>query len=92
MASFSTKEVRNSLGKKGFVELNRDHVHLHFYAGERRTSVRTMDSHGAKDCDDELLSRMAKQLKITKREFIVLVNRPLSAEAYVSILQAKGIL
>jgi len=47
-------------------------------------------SHGEKEIDDNLLSIMARQVKLTKKLFIDLIDCPLSEEQYVKHLRDGG--
>jgi hypothetical protein len=82
-------DVESALKKKGFDKTEGDH-HWFVYVtmeGEKTTS-RTKTSHTQKmkDIPDNLLSQMARQCKLSKREFLDLIDCPLSREAYEEIL------
>jgi len=85
-------EIKRGLQRKGFREDNRDHKFYFLYLGDKRTSVRTKISHGETEIDDGLIKLMAKQIHLTKDQFIDLVNCPLSYDEYIKILQEKGII
>jgi hypothetical protein len=83
-------DVESALKRKGFNQTEGDH-HWFVYVtieGEKTTS-RTKTSHTQKmkDIPDNLLSQMARQCKLSKRDFLDLIDCPLSREAYEDILK-----
>jgi hypothetical protein len=83
-------DVESALKRKGFKQTEGDH-HWFVYVtieGEKTTS-RTKTSHTQKmkDIPDNLLSQMARQCKLSKRDFLDLIDCPLSREAYEDILK-----
>lgn len=89
------KEVEIALQKKGFRSREGDH---HFYVYYTMTGLKscilTKTSHTPKmkAIPDELLSKMAHQCKLTKKQFLELVDCPLERPAYEQILIEKQIL
>ena len=49
-------------------------------------------SHSAGDLSDSLLGLMAKQVKLSKGDFLLLVDCPLTYEAYEQVLIAMRII
>lgn len=84
-------DVEKSLLKKGFQAGDGDHNFFvyHSKAG-KKTMVRTKTSHGSKEIDDNLLAQMAKQCKLSNKDFGLLVECPLSRDAYETKLLAAG--
>ena len=56
------------------------------------TPVYTKMSHSAGDLSDSLLGLMAKQVKLSKGDFLLLVDCPLTYEAYEQVLIAMRII
>lgn len=89
------KDVISALEYKGFNITERSH---HFFVyrtfSGKLTDVHTMISHGSsyKSLGDELLSKMAKQCRLAKKDFLDLINCPLSREQYEEKLREKGII
>ena len=88
-------EVESSLLKKGFhaTHAGSDHNWFIYVStnGKKAIGARTKTSHGRGfDLDDYLLSQMARQVSLTKKQFLELVDCPLSREAYEQILKAAG--
>jgi predicted RNA binding protein YcfA (HicA-like mRNA interferase family) len=84
-------EVEKSLLKKGFLAGGGDHNFFFYHSkAGKKTIVRTKTSHGGKDIDDNLLSQMAKQCKLTNKDFGQLIDCPLSRDDYEVKLVAAG--
>ncbi|MCD4707018.1 MAG: hypothetical protein K8S62_04690 [Candidatus Sabulitectum sp.] len=87
--------VEKALRKKGFWEDSGDHHRFSYrtLSGEiSRIRTHTSHSKSKKDISDKLIGQMAKQLKLSRAEFIDLVNCPLSQEDYENILRSKAFL
>ena len=86
------RDVEAALTKKGFRKDDGDH-HWFFYwtADGLKTTIRTKTSHGStKDLSDGLLKEMARQVRISKGQFLDLVDCPLTREQYESALENDG--
>lgn len=86
-------KVQENLPKKGFSEVvDRDHIfYLFFYEG-KKTHIHTHVSHGTKykTLGDDLVSKMAKQCKLTTKGFRRLTECTLSHDDYIGILKSSG--
>lgn len=78
------RAVESALLAKGFRLRESRHRRFIYYASDgRKTPVWTMVSHGSRrDIGDGLLRTMARQCKLTRREFDDLVACPLSRDQY----------
>jgi predicted RNA binding protein YcfA (HicA-like mRNA interferase family) len=84
-------DVEKSLLMKGFKAKEGDHNYFNYYSkAGKKTAVFTKTSHGAREIDDNLLSRMAKQCKLSNKDFNLLVDCPLDRDAYEAKLVAQG--
>jgi predicted RNA binding protein YcfA (HicA-like mRNA interferase family) len=83
------KKTLKNLQKKGFSTYEGDHKFLEYYHNGKLI-LHTKISHSAKDLNDFLIAQMSKQCKLSKSEFIDLVNCPLTAEQYLAKLEAGG--
>uniref|UniRef100_E6QX56 YcfA-like protein n=1 Tax=mine drainage metagenome TaxID=410659 RepID=E6QX56_9ZZZZ len=84
-------DVEKSLLMKGFKAKEGDHNYFNYYSKVgKKTAVFTKTSHGAREIDDNLLSRMAKQCKLSNKDFSLLVDCPLDRDAYEAKLVAQG--
>jgi hypothetical protein len=91
MAPRPTRIVRAALLKKGFFEEeDGDHRRLHHCVDGIRTNIRTHYSHGAKECNDYILGKMAKHLRLSRAQLDELIECNLSGEAYTEMLRAQG--
>ena len=91
----SRREVEAGLENKGFKKSNASHRYFIYYTKfGKKTAVRTMTSHGSgsKDISSELMSRMARQCKISKTDFADLVTCPLSRNEYEQKLYQRAAL
>lgn len=88
-------DVEAALERKGFERRKGDHRYFTYCTARgTRTRVRTKTSHGRSgaDIDDELLSRMAKQCRLSKEQFRDFVDCSLSRSDYEGVLLEKDIL
>lgn len=84
-------DVENSLVKKGFRSRDGDHNYFNYYSkAGKKTAVFTKTSHGAREIDDNLLGKMARQCKLTRADFDRLIDCPLDRDSYESKLTAQG--
>lgn len=88
------RDVESGLRRKGFQQISGDHNYFAYRsAAGLKTRVFTKTSHGSKkDISDHLLSEMAKQCGLEKRQFLQLVDCPLDQEEYEAILRSKSLL
>ena len=83
------RDIDGSLTKKGFV---RDDTHHHQYIyydlQGQRTTRRTRMSHGSghKTIGDALLGQMARQLGISKKNFLELIDCTLDQRGYEKLI------
>jgi predicted RNA binding protein YcfA (HicA-like mRNA interferase family) len=82
--------VSTSLTKKGFTAGGGDHEFYRLFIEGKNTGIRTKISHGEKEIHDGLLGQMAKDTRLSKREFLELVDCSLKGDAYVSLLRDRG--
>ena len=79
------RDVEAALAAKGFDRDIGDHRFFVYHTVDGlRTPVKTKTSHGTstRSIGDELLSQMARQCRLTRKDFISLVDCPLSREEY----------
>lgn len=88
------RQVENALERKGFRRSNSDHRKFIYYESQRgtKTGVWTKTSHGGgyKNISTHNLHQMAKQCAISLRQFLDLVECPLSRMDYEQLLVEKG--
>jgi hypothetical protein len=95
MPSRDRNAISSSLQKKGFIiEEDRDHKCFFYHSTNgKRTNIRTKVSHGTKYkvIGDNLLALMSKQCKLSKTDFLDLIDCPLTRELYETKLKMQGI-
>ena len=83
-------EVEKSLKAKGFASTTGDHNYfLYFSTAGKKSAVFTKTSHGAKEIGDNLLAKMARQCKLSRSEFDLLIDCPLDRDTYEGKLIAQ---
>lgn len=83
------REIEAALLKKGFQRRQGGDAYFHLYVEGKKTPVFTKMSQGEKEIHDGLLGAMARQVKLSKRDFMQLVDCPLTAEKYLEILRQQ---
>jgi len=95
MAVLDSKKTYKNLKKKGFVDAvhhSVDHKYLELIV-DGKLILHTKLSHGSKtDLGNYLIKQMARQCGLSTHDFMDLANCPLSAKAYLELLQAQGYL
>jgi hypothetical protein len=83
-------DVESALKRKGFKQTEGDHhwfVYVTFEGAKTTSKTKTSHTQKMKDISDNLLSQMARQCKLSKKDFLDLIDCPLSREAYEEILK-----
>ena len=85
------RDIDAVLRKKGFWR-NVSSDHVFYYFGS--TDISTKISHGmlGSSLSADLISRMAKQLRLTKKQFLDLIDCTLDETGYRAILESRGII
>jgi hypothetical protein len=87
------RNVNSVLVQKGFFEESGDHNYFAYRTTQgKKTTIFTKTSHGSghKQISDDLVGKMAKQCKLTGKQFRELIACTLSREGYESLLVAAG--
>ena len=82
------RDIDSALCQKGFRRaIDGDHI-CYFFSGSH---VKTKISHGmmGRDIGPELLGLMAKQLHLTKKQFLLLIDCTMTEEMYREILHNR---
>jgi hypothetical protein len=93
MTQRKREEIQNALQRKGFQLSSNDHnKFIYFTFSGNKTSVWTKTSFGTshKDIGDDNIGKMARQCRLNKRDFIDLVDCPLSRQEYENKLKTEG--
>jgi hypothetical protein len=87
------KVIDAALQRKGFQKDDSNH-HYYIYRNldGKKTMKKTMMSHGSssKTIGDPLLGKMAKQVGLTKKSFLELVDCTLDQERYETLILPKA--
>lgn len=89
------RDIEAGLRRKGFEAEDRHHHYfLHRALDGRLSRIKTRTSHSAKvkSLSDQLLSAMASQCKVAKKEFLELVDCTMSQEDYEKVLVERNLL
>ncbi len=93
MATLKTAEIERTLLQLGFQRKAKgDHVRYYLWVEGRKSQIRTMVSHGEREIGDHLISLMARQLRVSKIEFLALIEGGLDGDWYLAELRRKGLL
>lgn len=84
------KDISAGLKQKGFQPHDGDHHFYRLFVDGKNTGIRTKISHGEKEIGDNLLGQMAKQTRLVKKDFLDLVDCPLTIEQYHDKLRDAG--
>lgn len=83
--------IANSLLKKGFEEKHSSHQYLILFIDGKKTSISTFVSHGKKEIHDTLMHKMAKQLRLSHKQFCELVDCSMSGQDLRDFYLDEGI-
>lgn len=86
MSAIKTREIEQSLKKKGFRLDNTHHSMYWFYSGNQKSSIRTRISHGSIEYGDNLLSQVGKQMGLSRNELRNFVECHMTEEHYRDLL------
>lgn len=83
--------IERGLKNKGFgVAESHHHYFIYYSIDGKKTAVKTKTSHGQREISDDLIAKMARQVKVSRSEFLDLIDCPLSRKDYESILVSSG--
>ncbi|MEK6649706.1 MAG: hypothetical protein AABY75_01900 [Bacteroidota bacterium] len=85
------EKIRAALLSKGFREGRSDHKYYYLFVDGRKVNVFTYLSHGSgyKEYSDGLVSKVAQQVGLVKKEFLEFVECPLTHEKHVALLRQR---
>lgn len=92
MTTRERKDIEAALERKGFVADDTHHtIFVYWSVDGKKTPIRTRTSHGSshKTIGDSLLSQMAKQVKLTNKKFLELVDCTLDQVGYEKEIDVK---
>ena len=87
------KDIESGLLNKGFNRKEGDHSFFIYWTREgRKTAVFTKTSHNEKQISDSLLSMMAKQCRVTNKQFASLLDCSLDQNGYEVELRRQTVI
>jgi hypothetical protein len=86
------REVDSALTRKGFRAVDNKHRFYFLYRDGKKTSIRTMISHGEREISDSNCGNMARQMRITTSQFKDFVDCTIEGKDYVDLLIKNGVL
>ena len=89
------RKVKSGLRRKGFEERDNDHKYFHYVTIKGvKTTITTRISHksSGKDIDIGLIGKMARQCKLSIKNFVGLIDCNLSQEEYERLLYLNNTL
>ena len=86
--TLKTRNIEKSLIKKGFRLRNSDHKYF-IYEGSKKKGIVTKISHSHNEIGDDLISKMSKQLNMSKDFFVSYIECTKNEADYVKILNIK---
>jgi hypothetical protein len=87
-----TRDIASALLKKGFEERSSRHRLFYLRINGKISGVHTYLSHGIKEYNADLLTKMRAQLHLSGKELDDLIHCPLSGEDYAGLLVERGVL
>jgi CRISPR-associated protein Cas8b1/Cst1 subtype I-B len=86
------EKIRGKLIKTGFREKIAKHDYYYLYLNGKKSSIFTFLSQGSgyREISDELVSAIAHQIRLTKKEFLDFVKCTLTPEKYFELLRQRG--
>jgi len=90
MTEIPISRLIQALLNKGFERVETHHIMLWFVVKGTRTPIHTWVSHGQRKADDWLIGRIAKEIHLSKRELLRLVECEISREEYIRLLEQRG--
>ena len=85
------KEIEKGLLNKGFVKVDTHH-HRFIYQTitNERTAVFTKTSHSHTDLSNDMIGQMARQCRLSRKQFDALIDCSLTREAYEEQLRQEN--
>ena len=77
------RDVERALIKKGFQRTESHHHFFIYHSCEgKKTTVKTKTSHGGQELSNYLLQQMARQVCLSKNDFLSLIDCPMSRNQF----------
>ena len=91
MNSIKSHKLKGALKKKGFTERSgTNHAIYYLVHNGKKQPIFTVVSRSINDYGRQLISTVAREMKLTKEEFKDFCNCPMSQQDYIDVLKKKG--
>ncbi|MBZ5624109.1 MAG: hypothetical protein LAQ69_36230 [Acidobacteriia bacterium] len=90
MTEIAVARIIGILLRKGFVQDESHHTMLRLVVNRRKTRIHTWFSHGRRKADDWLLSQIARELRLSKRELHAFLECTIGGEQYAQLMIDRG--
>ena len=90
MTEIHISNLVNALLNKGLEKVESRHTMLWLVVGGRRRNIHTWISHGQRKADDWLLNHIARELHLSKRELLQLIQCQIGGDDYASLMIERG--
>ena len=91
MARRDKRAIEDALNDKGYRPHDNDHKRFIYWTFEgRKTPVHTKTSYSHRDIGGELLGKMGRQCRLSTKDFLDLIDCPLTREVYEKKLLEAG--
>jgi len=90
MTEIAVARIIGVLLDKGFVRDESHHTMLRLRVSGRKTRIHTWFSHGRKKADDWLLSQVAREMHLSKRELLAFLECTIGRDDYVRLMIERG--
>jgi len=82
--------MMQSFVSKGFKRSEKDHHWFTYFYDGKKTSIRTKISHDSREYGDGLLTAVSRQLRLSKKDLLLLKDCSMTKEDYLKHLLEHG--
>jgi hypothetical protein len=90
MTEIAVAHIIGVLLQKGFVRDESHHTMLRLVVNSRKTRIHTWFSHGRRKADDWLLSQIAREMRLSRRELRAFLECAISGDQYAQLMVERG--
>lgn len=89
MSTLKARQVEKALTAKLDFERHDSHHRIYCLYLDSRLVARTFISHGQRELTNYHIGQMAKQMRLSRQEFLYAVECPLDREAYYNLIRQR---
>jgi hypothetical protein len=90
MTEIAVARIIGVLLQKGFVQDESHHTMLRLAVNGRKTRIHTWFSHGRRKADDWLISQIAREMRLSRRELLAFLECAIGGEQYAQLMVERG--